>query len=197
MPADKPRKIEIREFLYPGHHDELLRVLHEHTRKAGNQLVLSVSEACVSVWPLNLSDYEPPSDKLQERDRVKFTIREDRHPNLFNLYRSIGLGSKGQIFCNLLNRHQMQRAENFESVNDAVAKMHARQLGVPAANAVEASLPAAEPALKVEVGPTPVMETHVELEKVAQAEAARESDQKPAPAVIPDPFAGMPPMTFS
>ncbi|MGF6282241.1 hypothetical protein ABH908_000274 [Pseudomonas frederiksbergensis] len=197
MPADKPGKIQIREFLYPGHHDELLRVLHEHNRRAGNQLVLSISEACVSVWPLSLSDYEPPSDKLLERNRVKFTIREDRHPNLFHLYHSIGLGSKGQIFCNLFNRHQMQRAVNFESVNEAVAKMHERQLEVPAAKAEEASLSAAEPALKVEVGPTQVMETHVELEKVARAEAARESDQKPAPAVIPDPFAGMPPMTFS
>ncbi|MDF9778824.1 hypothetical protein [Pseudomonas baetica] len=128
---------------------------------------------------------------------MKFTIREDRHPNLYHLYRSIGVGSKGQIFCNLFNRHQMQRAEDFESVNAAVAKMHARQLGMAAVNGEETNLPAAEPTLSVESEPSPVMEAQVELQKVDQKEAAWKSGQAPTPAVIADPLADMPPMSFS
>lgn len=124
MPAVKPGRIEIRDFLVPGHHDTLLEVLASHNRKAGNQMVLSISEACLAIWPLGLSDYEPAPEALLEKTRIKITIREDRHPSLFQLYRSIGLGSKGQIFLNMFNRHQMMRQEDPVGVNQAVTKMH-------------------------------------------------------------------------
>lgn len=124
MAAEKPRTIEIRDFLVPGHHDALLAVMQSHSRRAGNQLVLSISEACIGGWPLGLSDYEPAPEALRDRQRVKVTIREDRHPNLFKLYRSIGLGSKGQVFLNLFNRHMSVREENPDAVNEAVMKMH-------------------------------------------------------------------------
>lgn len=197
MPEGKPRKIEIREFLYPGHHDELLRVLHEHSRKAGNQLVLSISEACLPIWALNVSDYEPPSDKLLERTRVKFTIREDRHPNLFRLYRSIGLGSKGQIFLNLFNRHQIQRAVNFEGVNAAVTKMHERQLGLEAENGTgEIHIPAAEKTSAVESGPAPVLKSEVVLPMVEQEPANSQPNQAQSSVVMADPLAEMPMISF-
>jgi hypothetical protein len=124
MAAEKPRSIEIRDFLVPGPHDALLAVMQVHSRRAGNQLVLSISEACIGGWPLGLSDYEPAPEVLKDRQRVKVTIREDRHPNLFKLYRSIGLGSKGQVFLNLFNRHMSVREENPDAVNEAVMKMH-------------------------------------------------------------------------
>jgi hypothetical protein len=124
MPVVKPGRIVIRDFLIPGHHDTLLEMLALHNRKAGNQMVLSISEACLAKWPLGLSDYEPAPEALLEKTRIKITIREDRHPSLFQLYRSIGLGSKGQIFLNMFNRHQLMRQEDPVGVNQAVTKMH-------------------------------------------------------------------------
>lgn len=196
MPEDKPRKIEIREFLYPGHHDDLLGVLHLHNRKAGNQLVLSISEACLPIWPLSLSDYEPPSDKLLEKTRIKFTIREDRHPNLFRLYRSIGLGSKGQIFCNLFNRHQLMKAEDPEGVNAAVTKMHERQLGMLTDSVVETIVPPARPTEKVETETSPSIEPQIESPRNEQLQADSKPALAPAASVMADPLADMPPISF-
>ncbi|MGE8063950.1 hypothetical protein [Pseudomonas sp. NPDC089569] len=196
MPADKPRKIELREFLVPGHHDALLAVLHLHHRKAGNQLVLSISEACLPTWPLSMSDYEPPSDELLERTRMKFTIREDRHPNLYRLYRSIGLGSKGQIFCNLFNRHQMIKAEDPEGVNAAVTRMHERQLGVLPGSGSETKVVAAEPAEKVEIGASPSTEPKVESPKVDPLQEDSKLAPAPEEKVRIDPLAEIPPMQF-
>jgi hypothetical protein len=196
MPADKPRKIELREFLVPGHHDALLSVLHLHHRKAGNQLVLSISEACLPIWPLSMSDYEPPSDEFLERTRMKFTIREDRHPNLYRLYRSIGLGSKGQIFCNLFNRHQLIKAEDPEGVNAAVTKMHERQLGMLAGSVGETNVSAAGPTEKVETEASPLMEFQIDSPRVEQLQADSKPALAPAASVMADPLAGMPPISF-
>lgn len=196
MPADKPRKIELREFLVPGHHDALLSVLHVHHRKAGNQMVLSISEACLPIWPLNMSDYEPPSDELLERTRMKFTIREDRHPNLYRLYRSIGLGSKGQIFCNLFNRHQLIKAEDPEGVNAAVTKMHERQLGILAGSVGDTNVSTAGPGEKVETEASPLKEVQIDSPKVEQLPVDSKPDLAPATSVIADPLADMPPISF-
>lgn len=199
MAAEKPRIIEIRDFLVPGHHDALLAVMHSHSRRAGNQLVLSISEACIGVWPLGLSDYEPAREELQDRQRIKVTIREDRHPNLYRLYQSIGLGSKGQVFLNLFNRHMSLKEANPDAVNEAVMKMHEMLM---ASRGGESG--------QVLVTPQPVMTAKADLEPmslttdVKEAAATQPSfDPAPAPQVVTqtdvkfvaDPMAAVP-ITF-
>lgn len=98
-------KVEIRAALTPGHHDALIEALGQHSRKSGNQMVFSISEACLSLWPVTLTDYTPPAHTDQQLVKVKMTLRSDQYPDLYNRYKSLGQGIRGIVFLNMLNRH--------------------------------------------------------------------------------------------
>ena len=114
----KPESLVIRERLYPDMHESLVEVLGKYPRQAGNQVVLAMSEACLSLWPITEADYNV-SDGA-EFQKVKFTLTKARYPKLFALYRALPRGVKGQAIINLLNRHQMMRQADPGKVSDAL-----------------------------------------------------------------------------
>lgn len=112
------QSVVIRERLYPDMHEALVEVLAKYPRQAGNQVVLAMSEACLSFCPISEADYNvADGDEFQN---VKFTLSAAKYPRLYALYRALPRGVKGQAIINLLNRHQLFRQEDPGKVNDAL-----------------------------------------------------------------------------
>lgn len=108
----------IRERLYPDMHEALVEVLAKYPRQAGNQVVLAMSEACLSFCPISEADYNVADGS--EFQNVKFTLSAEKYPKLYALYRALPRGVKGQAIINLLNRHQLFRQADPGKVNDAL-----------------------------------------------------------------------------
>lgn len=99
-------------------HEALVEVLAKYPRQAGNQVVLAMSEACLSFCPISEADYNV-ADGV-EFQNVKFTLSAEKYPKLYALYRALPRGVKGQAIINLLNRHQLFRQADPGKVNDAL-----------------------------------------------------------------------------
>lgn len=117
----KPESVMIKELVVPGTHGHLIEALTHYPRKTGNQFVLSLSEACIDMWPLTLADYQMAEDVNSQR--VKITINAAKYPRLFNLYQALPFGLKGITFINLLNRHLIMRETEPEKANDALTRL--------------------------------------------------------------------------
>lgn len=112
------KPVVIRDKLYPEHHDALLEVLGKYTRQAGNQIALSITEACMDIWPLTEADYNIGAGS--DGQNVKLQIDPARYPRIWNLYQRLPRGVKAQVVLNLLNRHQMMRLNDPKSVTEAL-----------------------------------------------------------------------------
>lgn len=112
------QSVVIREKLYPEMHEALVEVLAKYPRQAGNQVVLAMSEACLSFCPISEADYNVADGG--EFQNVKFTLSAVKYPKLYALYRALPRGVKGQAIINLLNRHQLFRQADPGKVNDAL-----------------------------------------------------------------------------
>ncbi|KIL03203.1 hypothetical protein EGJ28_16610 [Stutzerimonas xanthomarina] len=179
--------------LVTGFHDALLALLQEDNRRMANHLVLTVSEACLDIWPVTIQDYKAPGDG--ELHDAKIALNPNRFPRLYKLYTSLPPGVKGLTMINLLNRHQMMKEASPEEANAALNRMLlGRQgLGEEANNqthqAGDVPGPAAAlgPEEKTEVNVSRPTEAAVPA-KVAAPPAAQED--------ILDPLASMPPLSF-
>lgn len=107
--------------LVTGFHDALLALLQEDNRRMANHLVLTVSEACLDIWPLTIEDYKAPGDG--ELHDAKIALNPNRFPRLYKLYTSLPPGVKGLTMINLLNRHQMMKETSPEEANAALNRM--------------------------------------------------------------------------
>lgn len=107
--------------LVVGFHDALLTLLQEDNRRMANHLVLTISEACLDMWPLTLQDYKGPG--TGEQQDAKIALNPERFPRLYALYTSLPPGVKGITMINLLNRHQMMKEASPEEANAALNRM--------------------------------------------------------------------------
>ena len=126
----KPKSVMVNELVVPGAHGHLIEALTHYPRKTGNQFVLSLSEACIDMWPLTLADYQMAEDVNSQQ--VKITINAENYPKLFNLYQALPFGLKGLTFINLLNRHLIMRETEPEKANDALTRLMAAKTSMQA-----------------------------------------------------------------
>jgi hypothetical protein len=198
------QSVVIRERLYPEMHEALVEVLAKYPRQAGNQVVLAMSEACLSFCPISEADYNVADGA--EFQNVKFTLSAEKYPKLYALYRALPRGVKGQAIINLLNRHQMFRQADPGKVNDALneallgrkaavrstADLASKKIGVSAALDGDGE---AEPRAVVMaskdrpvIDPAPEAILITETNGPVRAAALEEVD---------DPLADLPPMDFT
>lgn len=95
----------IRATLIKGHHDALLDIYHQHSRRLANMMILRISEACQDRWPLSMNDYTPPPRPLTDAIELKITVRGDLFPKLFQRYEVLPRIGRSIVFVNMLNRH--------------------------------------------------------------------------------------------
>lgn len=199
----KPKPLVIVDKLHPEVHDVLSEVLAHYPRQGGNQVILSMSEACLDMWPITEADFNIKSAKVGQR--IKLTLDGHKYPKLSELYRSLPRGIKGQAFLNLLNRHQMQRQMDPGAVTNALNAAYRRrldqedssvgqgaELAVPAlaevAGGAEGNVEKAQPAGGDQLEPRPVF-----MDPPARHEAVPVASE----ADFEDPLAALPPMDFN
>lgn len=200
-----PTSIVIRDLIVPGAHDNLLEVLSQFPRKTGNMMVLSMSEACIEMWPPTIADYQTPESPQSQA--IKITVSPDKYPKLHALYESLPHGMKGAIFVNLLNRHQLLKESQPEKVNQALLQMLKSTSAALAVSHSEASVEetigtagAVASASKVGAETTLDAETADHSRAFSGAAAAMIEDKIEEGFFDPeqdDPFATLPLMDFS
>lgn len=201
----KNLSVVIREKLYPDMHEALVEVLAKYPRQAGNQVVLAMSEACLSFCPISEADYNVADGA--EFQNVKFTLSAEKYPKLFALYRALPRGVKGQAIINLLNRHQLFRQADPGKVNDA---LNEALLGRKITDDATADLGHSRIGVRVameggaEAGQTTVITTSPDQAGTDQSHVAIVSTapKPPVEAVVfeeevDDPLADLPPMDFT
>lgn len=168
-----------------GYHDALLTLLGGDNRRMANSLALTISEACIDVWPMEISDYDQPGPG--EQQAVKIALNRERFPRLYAIYSRLSAGAKGQTLVNLLNRHQMLKETDPATANAALNKLHNTWVDSPVAGrqAVEV-----QPVVSSPLGSHQVLTGTVEkMEATAQSQTA-------VAEVIEDPLSGVGPMNF-
>lgn len=124
----------VRGFLTPGPHAALIEMRGQQSHRIANHLILNIGEACVERWPLTMADYNQPQGATGPVIPVKFTVRADMYPRLYQRYKSLAPGIRTLVFLNMLNRY----AENAR-IDPAgiIAAMHDLSLANNAASGVE------------------------------------------------------------
>lgn len=199
------QSVVIREKLYPDMHEALVEVLAKYPRQAGNQVVLAMSEACLSFCPISEADYNV-ADGV-EFQNVKFTLSAAKYPRLYALYRALPRGVKGQAIINLLNRHQLFRQEDPGKVNDA---LNEALLGRSAADGSSTDLASKKISLggaiqrEVEARPSEIIAASKDRGGIdpAPADTLNIETKPPVEALVleeevDDPLADLPPMDFT
>lgn len=197
--------VVIRERLYPEMHEALVEVLAKYPRQAGNQVVLAMSEACLSFCPISEADYNVADGG--EFQNVKFTLSAVKYPKLYALYRALPRGVKGQAIINLLNRHQLFRQADPGKVNDA---LNEALLGRSAADGSSTNLASKEISLGgaiegvVEARPSEIIATSKDRGGIdpTPADTLKTETKPPVEALVlevevEDPLADLPPMDFT
>ncbi len=184
MAKAKGGVVHIQAVLVAGYHDALLTLLGGDNRRMANSLALTISEACIDVWPIQISDYDQPGSG--EQQPVKIALNSERFPRLYALYSRLSSGAKGQTLVNLMNRHQMLKDADPEAANAALNKLHNSWLDAPAAATQEVR---SEPV---------VASTFVSQDVVtSRTEATAVPTSQPAEAeIIQDPLSSVAPMMF-
>lgn len=198
-----PTSIVIRDLIVPGAHDNLLEVLSEFPRKTGNMMVLSMSEACIEMWPPTIADYQTPESP--ESQAIKITVSPVKYPKLHALYESLPYGMKGAIFVNLLNRHQLLKESQPEKVNQALLQMLKSKRSVFAAAHSDAVAEAASRPPLVSgtehVGGPSLDEARADIPQVVNGKIEASQDDNIEERFFEseevDPFASLPPMDFT
>ena len=197
-----PSSIVIRDIIVPGAHDNLLEVLSHFPRKSGNQMVLSISEACIEMWPPTTADYQAPESPQSQA--IKITVSPVKYPKLHALYESLPYGMKGAIFVNLLNRHQLLKESEPEKVNQALLQMLKSTSSVFAAAHSEvvaeaSSRPALVSGTGLVGGPS-LDEARADIPQAVNGKIEASQDDKIKEGFFEseeeDPFASLPPMNF-
>lgn len=185
MAKAKGGVVHIQAVLVAGYHDALLTLLGGDNRRMANSLALTISEACIDVWPIQISDYDQPGPG--EQQPVKIALNSERFPRLYAIYSRLSSGAKGQTLVNLMNRHQMLKDTDPEAANAALNKLHNSWLDAPAAAAQEVrAQPVIAPSLSSQ---------EVVVPSTPEGTAALTS--QPAEAdVIKDPLSSVGPMSF-
>lgn len=197
-----PKPVVIRDKLYPEQHDALLEVLGKYTRQAGNQIALSITEACMDIWPLTEADYNIGTGS--DGQNVKLQIDPVRYPRIWNLYQRLPRGVKGQVVLNLLNRHQMMRLTDPKSVTSALnAFLDVRaeaQADHPRGGEPERSEGVVlQPEAVVELNDALLLTRQVEQLPIETREEQQQELQDVPDSVeeIDDPLSSLPPMEFT
>ncbi|SBW84651.1 hypothetical protein PVE_R2G0626 [Pseudomonas veronii 1YdBTEX2] len=196
------QSVVIRERLYPDMHEALVEVLAKYPRQAGNQVVLAMSEACLSFCPISEADYNV-ADGV-EFQNVKFTLSAEKYPKLYALYRALPRGVKGQAIINLLNRHQLFRQADPGKVNDALNEALLGRKDSEGSSADLASMKIGLSASiegEVEPGASAVIVASDDRASIVSTPAVilTNGTKTTAGAVkeVDDPLADLPPMDFS
>ena len=95
----------VRGGLTPGPHDALIEMRGQQSHRIANHLILNIGEACVERLPLTVADYNQPQGIAEPKVPVKFTIRNDMYPRLYQRYKSLAPGIRTIVFLNMLNRY--------------------------------------------------------------------------------------------
>ncbi|HHX6292830.1 TPA: hypothetical protein ACVGJS_006481 [Pseudomonas aeruginosa] len=177
-------KVEIRAALTPGHHDALIEALGQHSRKSGNQMVFSISEACLSLWPVTLTDYTPPAHTGEQLVKVKMTLRSDHYPDLYKRYKSLGQGIRGIVFLNMLNRHMALSIGAPEEVMKAMTDYANGRRSVSDSSETASPLGKLSDSTPSRVEPNEPAADQVPMQQPAIVVPAE-------PMLVPDPMAGM------
>ncbi|WP_439126272.1 MAG: hypothetical protein ACNJA3_28295 (plasmid) [Pseudomonas rhizophila] len=199
------QSVVIRERLYPDMHEALVEVLAKYPRQAGNQVVLAMSEACLSFCPISEADYNV-ADGV-EFQNVKFTLSSEKYPKLYALYRALPRGVKGQAIINLLNRHQLFRQADPGKVNDALNEaLLGRKVTVDSSADLASTKNVVNAAVEREVEARPAVmiaasKDHVSLDPAPAANLTTGTNP-PVEAFefeveVDDPLADLPPMDFT
>ncbi|WP_116827079.1 MULTISPECIES: hypothetical protein [Pseudomonas syringae group] len=198
------QSVVIRERLYPEMHEALVEVLAKYPRQAGNQVVLAMSEACLSFCPISEADYNVADGG--EFQNVKFTLSAEKYPKLYALYRALPRGVKGQAIINLLNRHQLFRQADPGKVNDA---LNEALLGRKVTDGSSTDLAntkmgvSAEIEREVVARPVAMVVSSVDQASIEPAPGNFTTGTKPPVEAlvfqveVDDPLADLPPMDFS
>lgn len=177
--------------LVTGFHDALLALLQEDNRRMANHLVLTVSEACLDIWPVTIQDYKAPGEG--ELHDAKIALNPNRFPRLYKLYTSLPPGVKGLTMINLLNRHQMMKEASPEEANAALNRMLLGRQGgeEQALSPPQSSSGKAEPAFSGE-------ETEVRVAREENRTLHKELvvETEVPPEEVFDPLANMPTLSF-
>lgn len=185
MAKAKDGVVHIQAVLVSGYHDALLNLLGADNRRMANSLALTISEACIEIWPIQISDYDQPGPG--EQQQVKIALNRDRYPRLYAIYNRLGAGAKGQTLVNLLNRHQFMKEADPAAANAALNKLHNSWLDSPAVAKQE------EVEEKVISSPSPRIEQ--EPDNVVISETMADT-QIEAASVIHDPLSNVGPLSF-
>lgn len=118
----------IHATLIKGHHDALLDIYHQHSRRLANLMILRISEACQDRWPLSMADYTPPPRPLTDAIKLKITVRGDLFPKLFQRYEVLPRTGRSNIFVNMLNRHVNASIGAPQEVEKEMLKLDVPQL---------------------------------------------------------------------
>ncbi|RMM39139.1 hypothetical protein QO021_30100 (plasmid) [Pseudomonas amygdali pv. lachrymans] len=199
----EPQSVVIRERLYPEMHEALVEVLAKYPRQAGNQVVLAMSEACLSFCPISEADYNVADGA--EFQNVKFTLSAEKYPKLYALYRALPRGVKGQAIINLLNRHQLFRQADPGKVNDALneallgkasvgSSVHPASTKIGVSAARDGDGEAEQKAVVMASNDRPVI--HPAPDAILTTET-KEPVRAPALEEMDDPLADLPPMDFT
>ncbi|KZN20601.1 MULTISPECIES: hypothetical protein [Pseudomonas] len=95
----------VRGGLTPGPHDALIEMRGQQSHRIANHLILNIGEACVERWPLTVADYNQPLGTAELKVPVKFTVRNDMYPRLYQRYKSLAPAVRTTVFLNMLNRY--------------------------------------------------------------------------------------------
>jgi hypothetical protein len=123
----------VRGGLWPDHHAALIELLDHHpSRRIGNHLMLNIAEACVEQWPITLHDYNQAIEAGTTTKPVKFTVRQDLYPRLYDRYKTLPVTIRTTVFLNMLNRFADMARSNPEAVTGAMRDLEQGKSSKPA-----------------------------------------------------------------
>lgn len=165
----------VRGGLWPDHHAALIELLDHHpSRRIGNHLMLNIAEACVDRWPITVNDYNQAIEGGTTTKPVKFTLRQDLYPRLYNRYKSLSTSIRTTVFLNMLNRFaEMARLKPEE----VTAAMHDMEQGRNAQ-------PVVDPGPSTEHNPAPMQVVNAGSE--VQSPASREPTDREQAHLVED-----------
>lgn len=153
----------VRGGLTPGPHDSLIEMLGHQSRRISNHLILNIAEACVDRWPLTVADYNQPRNEAVVNVPVKFTVRNDLYPKLYQRYKSLAQSIRTTVFLNMLNRYAELARVDPEGISAAMRDMEFGRNAKPeveaaSSNEVQYGTTAGNPVVAPATPPVPLVE---------------------------------------
>lgn len=146
----------VRGGLWPDHHAALIELLDQHpSRRIGNHLMLNIAEACIDRWPITVADYNQAIEGGATFKPVKFTLRQDLYPRLFNRYRSLSTSIRTTVFLNMLNRFAEMARLRPEEVTAAMHDLEQTRNAQPVIDSGPSTLESPTPTTSFNAAPSP------------------------------------------